>query len=134
MNDTTETGDIITSLAPWLTVHNISKAVDFYKFAFGAVEKYRLEAPGGVLQIARLSIDGADFWLSEGAGPGAKTEAENSFRMILTFADPHTLFNRAIDAGASEIFPVGEEHGWRLGRLADPFGYHWEIGHPLKKD
>jgi PhnB protein len=51
--------------------------------------------------------------------------------MILTVADPDTVFAQALVAGASEVFPVGEEHNWRLGRLADPFGLHWEIGHPL---
>jgi PhnB protein len=51
--------------------------------------------------------------------------------MILTVPDPDSLFARAISAGATEVFPVGEDHGWRLGRLADPFGLHWEIGRPL---
>jgi PhnB protein len=51
--------------------------------------------------------------------------------MILTTAAPDALFDQALKAGATQIFPVGEEHGWRLGRLVDPFGLHWEIGHPL---
>ena len=46
--------------------------------------------------------------------------------------DGHLFIEQALNAGASEVFPVGEEHGWRLGRLADPYGYHWEIGHQLK--
>ena len=52
-------------------------------------------------------------------------------RIILTVPDPDALFDRALKAGASEVFAVGEEYGWRLGRLIDPFGLHWEIGHPL---
>jgi PhnB protein len=51
--------------------------------------------------------------------------------MILTVSDPDALFLKAVKAGASEVFPVGEDHGWRLGRLADPFGLNWEIGRPL---
>jgi PhnB protein len=51
--------------------------------------------------------------------------------MILTVADPDAVFGRSLRAGATEVFPVGEGHGWRLGRLVDPFGLHWEIGHPL---
>ena len=51
--------------------------------------------------------------------------------MILTVPQPDELFGRALAAGASEVFPVGEGHGWRLGRLVDPFGHHWEIGRPL---
>ena len=51
--------------------------------------------------------------------------------MILTVSNPDALFDRALQAGASQIFPVGEEYGWRLGRLVDPFGLHWEIGRPI---
>jgi PhnB protein len=47
--------------------------------------------------------------------------------LILTVADPDAVFARALAAGAAEVFPVGEAHGWRLGRLVDPFGHHWEI-------
>lgn len=60
------------SIAPWLSVPNGAKAVDFYKSAFGATEVYRLEDPGGGV-VARLSIDGAEFWLS-----GESAEQENS--------------------------------------------------------
>ena len=44
---------------------------------------------------------------------------------------PELWAERAVDAGATEISPVEDEHGWRLGRIADPFGHHWEIGKPL---
>ena len=54
------------SIAPWLSVRDCVKAVDFYKSAFGAIEVYRLETPDGGL-VARLSINGAEFWLSEGS-------------------------------------------------------------------
>jgi PhnB protein len=45
--------------------------------------------------------------------------------------DPAATFALAIAAGGTEIWPVREEHGWRIGRLVDPFGHHWEIGKPL---
>lgn len=48
-----------------------------------------------------------------------------------TVPDPDGMFARAIDAGAREIAPVNNAHGWRLGRVVDPFGHHWEIGPPL---
>jgi PhnB protein len=38
-----------------------------------------------------------------------------------------------VNAGATEVFPVGEEYGWRLGRVIDPYGHHWEIGRPLDR-
>jgi uncharacterized glyoxalase superfamily protein PhnB len=49
----------------------------------------------------------------------------------LSVADPDAVFAQALRAGASQVYPVSEEHGWRLGRVLDPFGHHWEIGRPL---
>jgi AraC family transcriptional regulator len=122
----------ITSIAPWLTVSNSKRAIEFYKSAFGAIEVYRLEGDGEDL-VARLSVNGAEFWVSNGSEEKAVPDAlgGGSIRMILTVPDPDTLFLRALKAGATEVFPVGEEHGWRLGRLSDPFGLHWEIGRLL---
>src|SRR6266571_4811273 len=122
------------SIAPWLSVRNSARAVDFYKSAFGATEVFRLEDPeGGV--VAKLSVDGAEFWLSDESPEHGNFSSESlgggSVRMILTVGDPDAVFAQALRAGASEVFPVGEEYGWRLGRLVDPFGYHWEIGRPL---
>jgi len=123
---------IKTSLAPWLTVENIYKALAFYQAAFNAIEAYRLEAPGGGLVI-KLSVDDAEFWLSNGdpANSVLQSLGGNTIRMILTVSDPDRVFAQALKAGASEIYPVGEDYGWRLGRIVDPFGLHWEIGHPL---
>lgn len=125
---------ITTSISPWLSVRNSVRAVDFYKSAFGAIEVYRLEVPDGGL-VAKLSVDGAEFWLSEDSSDQGNLSNESpgagSVRMILTVTDPDALFVQALEAGASQVFPVGEEHGWRLGRLVDPFGHHWEIGRPL---
>lgn len=45
--------------------------------------------------------------------------------------DPDAVFARALSAGARAIGDVEEGHGWRVGRVADPFGHHWEIGRPL---
>jgi PhnB protein len=120
------------SIAPWLTVRDGLQALRFYQEAFGATVVYRLEDPAAGV-VARLSVEGAEFWLSDGQLDGSRQESlgGGSVRMILTVGDPDTVFAQALAAGASEVFPVGEEHGWRLGRLVDPFGLHWEIGHPL---
>jgi PhnB protein len=45
--------------------------------------------------------------------------------------DPASVIEQAKAAGATEIHPVMDEHGWRLGRIVDPYGHHWEIGKPL---
>jgi PhnB protein len=127
-------GAIPTSIEPWLHVRNGAKAVEFYKSAFGAVETFRLEGPDGSV-VAKLSVEGAEFWLSdespEHGNSSPETLGGGSVRMILTVTDPDAQFARALNSGALQVFPVGEEHGWRLGRLADPFGHHWEIGRPV---
>jgi PhnB protein len=51
--------------------------------------------------------------------------------MILTVENPDPAFEQAIMAGATVV--VYEDHGWRVGRIADPFGHHWEIGKPLSE-
>ena len=135
ISDDNEESTLPASIEAWLSVQNGPEAVEFYKRAFGAVESYRLEMPDGGL-VVKLSVDGAGFWLSgesaDGTGSNPETLGGGSVRMILTVADPDAIFNKALKAGASQIFAVGEDHGWRLGRLVDPFGLHWEIGHPLK--
>jgi PhnB protein len=52
-------------------------------------------------------------------------------RMILTVDDPDSVFADAVAAGATEVSGVHEGHGWRIGRIADPSGHHWEIGRRL---
>lgn len=86
--------------------------------------------------IARLSVEGAEFWVGdespENYNFSPQTLSGSSVRIILTVADPDDVFARAVAAGASQVYPVSEEHGWRLGRVADPFGHHWEIGRALE--
>ncbi len=124
------------SLAPWLSVRDSARAVAFYKAAFGADEVYRLEDPGGGL-VARLSIHGAEFWLSDESPEHGNFSPQSlggaTARMILVVPDPDAVFAQALAAGAEEVFPVSEEHGWRVGRVVDPYGHHWEIGREVKK-
>ena len=124
---------IATSLAPWLCVRGGARAVEFYKAAFGAVELFRMG--DGESVVARLSVEGAEFWLSDESPEHHNYSPESlggiTIRIILTVADPDAIFARAIKAGAKEVYPVTEEHDWRLGRVVDPFGHHWEIGRPL---
>ncbi len=119
-------------IAPWLSVSRATEAVDYYKAAFGAVERYRLEDNEGSVVVAQLAIEGADFWLQEDIDFSPESQDCRSVRMILTVDDPDAVFEQAIAAGATEIGAVSEGHGWRIGRVADPFGHHWEIGKPLR--
>jgi len=131
-NDHPEPRVATPHIAPWLAVPGGSRAVASYQAAFGAVERYRLEDDTGRVVVAQLAIGQADFWLQEDpdASPGPAAGG-GPVRMILTVDDPGSVFRQAVAAGATEITPVADEHGWRIGRLADPFGHHWEIGTPL---
>ena len=123
----------MTSIAPWLSVRASARAVEFYKSALGATEVYRMEDPGGGV-VSRLSVDGAEFWLSDESPEHANFSPDSlggsTARLILTAPDPDALFAQAVAAGARQVSPVEEAHGWRVGRVADPFGHHWEIGRP----
>ncbi len=129
---TPESEPVKTSIAPWLSVSRATEAVDYYKAAFGAVEWYRLEDDAGKVVVAQLAIEEADFWLQEDVDSSPEFQDRRSVRMILTVDDPDAAFEQAIAAGATEVTAVSEGHGWRLGRVADPFGHHWEIGKPLR--
>jgi PhnB protein len=120
-----------TTIAPWLSVRGSKKAVEFYKAAFGATEAFRIEDPDGNV-VARLSVEGAEFWVGD-ESPAHKnfspeTLGGGTVRMVLTVSDPDAVFARAVKAGATEVHAVGEQHGWRVGRVVDSFGHHWEIG------
>ncbi|HEX8861868.1 MAG TPA: VOC family protein [Actinomycetes bacterium] len=121
-----------TSIAPWLSVAEGDAAVGFYRAAFGAAELERLEEAGRVV-VARLAIGGADFWVQEDPEGDPHALGDRSpVRMILTVDDPDAVFARAVAAGARQVAPVQEDHGWRVGRLADPSGHHWEVGRRLE--
>jgi PhnB protein len=119
-----------TTIAPWLSVRNSIKALEFYKKAFGATVVYQMDMPDSV--VARLSISGAEFWIGDESPEHYNFSPESlngsSVRIIFTVSDPDAVFARAIAGGASQVYPVTEEHGWRIGRVVDPFGHHWEIG------
>jgi len=117
-----------------LSVRNGAKAVEFYKAAFGAREAYRIDAPDGAV-VARLTVDGAEFWVAdespEHLNYSPETLGGGTVRMVMVVDDPDAVFHKAVEGGAQVVSPVKEDYGWRLGRVADPYGHHWEIGKPL---
>jgi PhnB protein len=132
--DTHTATSIACSIAPMLSVRQGTRAVDFYKAAFGAIETFRVESPDGAV-VSKLSTDGAEFWVADESPEHQNFSPESlgggSVRMILTVADPDAVFAQALAAGARQVVAVEENYGWRLGRIVDPYGHHWEIGHPL---
>jgi PhnB protein len=127
------TKDQKTAIAPMLSVRNGIKAIEFYKAAFGASELFRVDASGAV--VARLSVGGAEFWLADESPEHLNFSPDSlgggTVRMVMIVEDPDAAFERAVAAGATVVWPVSNQYGWRLGRIVDPFGHHWEIGKPL---
>ena len=124
-----------TTIAPLLSVRNGAKAVEFYKTAFGATVLLRVDDPDGAV-VAQLSVGGADFWLAdespEYSNFSPETVGGGTVRMVMVVDDPDAVFERAVAAGATVVWPVDDKpYHWRVGRLVDPFGHHWEIGKPL---
>ena len=123
------------TLAPMLSVRRGAAAVEFYKAAFGAAELFRIESPDGAV-VAQLEVGGSNFWVTD-ESPEYKNFSPESLggattRMVLTVDDPDVVFGRAVGAGATEVSAVADQpYGWRVGRVQDPFGHHWEIGKPL---
>src|SRR5437868_2722487 len=124
------------TIAPMLSVRRGTSAIEFYKRAFGARELFRLDGDGGAV-VARLSVAGAEFWVAdespEHANFSPETLGGGTVRMVMIVEDPDSAFDRAVAAGAAVVVPVSEQYGWRLGRIVDPFGHHWEIGKPLSE-
>jgi PhnB protein len=125
-----------TAIAPMLSVRGGVKAIAFYKAAFGAGELFRIDSEIGAV-VARLSVGGAEFWLADESPEHLNFSPESlgggSVRMVMIVEDPDTAFAQAVAAGATVVRPVCNDYGWRLGRVVDPFGHHWEIGKPLSE-
>lgn len=121
-------------ISPMLSVRRGKKALEFYKAAFGAAVSYLIENESGEV-VARLSVGTAEFWVADESPENSNFSPESlgggTVRMILIVEDPDAAFDRAVAAGAAVVWPVAEQYGWRIGRIVDPFGHHWEIGKPL---
>jgi PhnB protein len=120
------------SIQPELWVDRASRAVAFYADAFGATVLHQVGEGDEI--VAQLAVGDAVFWIG-GAGPdmgrfSPKAIGGGTARMLLVVEDPDAVAAQAVAAGAAELSPVGEEHGWRVGRVVDPFGHEWEIGRP----
>ena len=113
---------------------NGARAIEFDKAAFGAGELFRIDDPSGAV-VARLSVGLAEFWVADESPEHQNFSPESlnggTVRMVMTVENPDAAFDQAVAAGAKVVQPVEDNYGWRLGRIVDPFGHHWEIGKPL---
>jgi PhnB protein len=123
----------MAGIQPELWIDRAAAAVAFYEAAFGATVLHRVGEGDDI--VAQLAIGDAAFWVSSGgAGPPRFSPAAiggATGRTLLVVDDPDAMFDQAVAAGATAAAGMADEHGWRLGRIFDPFGHEWEIGKPL---
>jgi PhnB protein len=124
--------DGYASITPYLIVKGAAKALDFYKKAFGAVERFRMPMPEGRIGHCEFTIGNSIVMMADespemGAQapqPGVRPPA---FLMIY-IEDADAVFARAIAAGAKEFRPMKTQfYGDRSGTVTDPFGHLWTI-------
>ena len=123
----------MTSIQPELWVDRAAQAVAFYQAAFGATVLHQVGDGEDI--VAQLAIGDAAFWVATAgsAGPRRHPTATGgtTSRTLLVVDDPDAIFSQAVTVGATPASQPGNEHGWRVARISDPFGHHWEIGRPL---
>ena len=120
------------SVTPYLIVDDANAAIDFYKKAFGATEKFRLPM-GDKIGHAEIKI-GDSFVMLADEFPdmghlGPKARGGTTVSLLIYVEDVDSAFKQAIEAGAKEVRPVENQFwGDRMGTLTDPFGHQWSLG------
>jgi PhnB protein len=120
------------SITPYLIVSDATRAIEFYKRAFGATELFRLGAPGGKVGHAELKFGDSTVMLAdefpEMGARGPQTIGGSPVHLLHYVEDVDTVFATALSAGAVEARPVQDQfYGDRAGNLTDPFGHSWTI-------
>jgi PhnB protein len=120
------------TLAPYLAVENADQAIDYYKNAFGAKERVRMEAPGGAIGHAELEIGDSVVMLSDPFPPAStkppKELGGSSVGVFMYVEDVDAVVKQAVDAGATVLMEVADQFwGDRFGTVQDPFGHTWSI-------
>jgi PhnB protein len=123
----------MTGIQPELWIDRAAAAVAFYQAAFGARVLHQVGEGDEI--VAQLAIGDAAFWVSSGGAGGPRFSpgaiGGTTGRTLLLVDDPDATFVQAVRAGATPASEMADEHGWRLGRIFDPFGHEWEIGKPV---
>jgi len=120
------------TVTPHLVCVNATKAIDFYKKAFGAEELLRLPGPDGKLMHAMLQIGDSQIMMMDEApdwnARGPKMLGGSPVTLHLQVPDCDASFARAVDAGATVKVPLDDMFwGDRYGVLEDPYGHSWSI-------
>jgi PhnB protein len=120
------------AVTPLLVVNDAARAIEFYKTAFGAVERMRMAGPGGKIAHAEITVGDSVIMLADEfpdwGEVGPKADGKSPVRIALYVEDVDEVAKRAVAAGAKILIPVADQfYGDRSGRLADPFGHLWII-------
>jgi PhnB protein len=126
------TPDGYHSATPYLIVDGATRAIDFYKRAFGAQELLRIPAPGNRVGHAEIKIGDSVIMLAdehpEIHARGPQHYGGSPVSILLYVDDVDVLFKQAIAAGGTETRPVADQfYGDRSGSLKDPFGHSWHL-------
>jgi PhnB protein len=121
-----------TTPIPYLAVDDAEAAIEYYKEAFGAKERWRMAMPDGKIGHAELEIGQSLIMLSDPVPQGATRtpkELGGTSASIFMFAeDVDAVVKRAVDAGATVTMEVADQFwGDRFGTITDPFGHVWSI-------
>ena len=120
------------TVSPYLAVEDAASAIEYYKRAFGAKERVRMDAPGGKIGHAELEIGDSVVMLSD-PFPQSSTKSPKelggtSASVMLYVEDVDEVFKQAVDAGAKVTMEVENQFwGDRFGSVLDPFGHSWSI-------
>ena len=120
------------SVTPYLVVDDAAKAIEFYKKAFGAEEKYRLPMGDNRIGHAEIKIGDSFVMLAdefpEMGHLGPKARGGTTVSLLIYLPDVDTAFKRATDVGATVAKPLENQlWGDRMGTLTDPFGHQWSL-------
>lgn len=123
---------------PYLRVRDATKAIEFYQAAFGVEELFRLTEPSGRIGHAELQFGPHVVMLSDPFpefGIEAAPEGRESGTTIhLHVDDADAMIERAVAAGATlTMAPQDAFYGERSGKVRDPYGHVWLIGHEIEK-
>jgi PhnB protein len=120
------------TLTPYLIINNAAQALQFYKQAFGAIERMRMEGEGGKVCHAEMQIGNSIIMLAD-EFPQMDAHGPQKFggtpvMLHLYVEDVDTIFNQALNAGATIVKPLADQfYGDRLGSVKDPFGHIWSV-------
>lgn len=117
---------------PYLAVDDAAEALEYYKKAFGAKERGRMEAPDGKIGHAEIQIGDSVVMLSD-PFPQASTRTPKELggttaSVFLYVENVDAFVQRAVDAGATVSMEVADQFwGDRFGTITDPFGHSWSV-------